>query len=120
MTVYRGSYGQWAWIAHRVAGAAIFLFLLVHIADTALIGWGPNLYNKFVAFYRHPVFRIGEAFLAAAVLFHALNGVRIMTIDFWEGGSAAQKKLLYVVATLFLAILLPGLYVMLTPLLKGG
>src|ERR1019366_5102909 len=39
---YRGREGQWAWILHRVTGVGIFIYLLVHIVDTALLGWGPT------------------------------------------------------------------------------
>ena len=57
---YRGRAGQWAWILHRVTGVGVLLFLLVHIVDTAFIGWGPELYNKAMAVYRLSVFRVGE------------------------------------------------------------
>ncbi|MDO8683009.1 MAG: succinate dehydrogenase, cytochrome b556 subunit [Armatimonadota bacterium] len=117
MTVYRGAEGMWAWALHRIAGVAVFLFLLVHIADTSLIGWGPKYYNMFVKWYSLPLFRGAEIMLAAAVLFHALNGVRIMIIDFWEGGTAIQRPLFYAVVGVFLAVFTPGAYIMLRPLL---
>jgi len=52
-TLYKGNpEGQWAWIAHRVTGVAIILFLFAHIVDTAVIGWGPEAYNRVVAVYQ--------------------------------------------------------------------
>jgi len=47
-TVYRGGTGQWSWALHRITGVAVFLFLLAHIVDTALVGFGPDLYNRVV------------------------------------------------------------------------
>ena len=47
-TVYRGGTGQWSWAFHRITGVAVFLFLLAHIVDTALVGFGPDLYNRVV------------------------------------------------------------------------
>jgi len=115
---YRGGPGHWSWILHRVTGVGVFLFLLVHIVDTALIGWGPGLYNKAMALYRHPVFRVGEVLLAGAVLYHALNGVRIIIIDFWPEATVIHKRLFYAVGALFALLYIPTAIVMLDFLLK--
>lgn len=85
----------------------VFVFLLAHIVDTALIGWGPKAYNAAIALYRRPVFRVGEVVLAGAVLYHALNGVRIVIIDFWPGATIAHRKLFYGVVVIFTVIYLP-------------
>jgi len=111
---------MWAWALHRAAGVAVLLFLMVHIADTSLIGWGPKYYNVFVRWYRHPVFRVAEALLAAALLYHALNGLRIMAIDFWEAGTDKHRKLLYAVVVVFFLLFIPGAYVMISPLFRSG
>ena len=110
---YRGRAGQWAWILHRVTGVGVLLFLLVHIVDTAFIGWGPELYNKAMALYRMPIFRIGEVFLAGSVLFHALNGVRIIIIDFWPETTAAHRKWVYGVGVVFAVLFIPTAIIML-------
>jgi succinate dehydrogenase / fumarate reductase cytochrome b subunit len=104
---YRGKAGQWSWLLHRLTGLGVLLFLLVHIIDTALIGWGPNVYNAAMSLYRLPVFRVGEVILAGAVLYHALNGIRICIIDFWPAATVVHKKLVYGVAALFAAIYIP-------------
>lgn len=41
-TLYRGQYGMWSWVAHRITGVAIFFFLLVHVLDTALVRVSPR------------------------------------------------------------------------------
>ncbi|PYV16347.1 MAG: succinate dehydrogenase, cytochrome b556 subunit [Acidobacteria bacterium] len=104
---YRGRAGMWAWILHRLTGVGVFVFLLAHIVDTALIGWGPKVYNEAVALYRHPISRVGEAVLAGAVLFHALNGVRIIILDFWPQTMTAEKKLFAGVVGLFAVVYIP-------------
>ncbi len=104
---YRGGAGQWSWILHRLTGVGVFVFLLAHIVDTAVIGWGPKAYDKVIALYRLPAFRVGEVLLAGAVLYHALNGIRIIIIDFWPGATAMQRKLSYAVAAVFLIVYIP-------------
>ena len=76
MTRYRGGVGQWSWMLHRVTGVGVLIFLCLHILDTSLVILGPEHYNRIIALYRHPLCRLSEVGLFAAVLFHALNGVR--------------------------------------------
>ncbi len=110
---YKGGAGQWAWILHRLTGVGVLVFLLVHIVDTAFLGWGPELYNKAMAFYRMPVFRVGEVFLAGSVLFHALNGVRIIIIDFWPEATVSHRRWVYAVGIAFAVLFVPAAIVML-------
>jgi succinate dehydrogenase / fumarate reductase cytochrome b subunit len=82
-SVYRGHEGQWSWIMHRVTGVAIILFLFAHVIDTAVVGWGPEAYNRVIKVYENPLVRVLELGLVAAVLFHAINGTKILLIDFF-------------------------------------
>lgn len=116
MTVYRGGVGQWSWVLHRITGVGVLLFLCLHILDTFLIILGPAHYNAIIAIYRLPAFRVMEVGLFACVLFHALNGVRIIVIDFWEDLTRFHRQLFYVELTGFILIMLPVAYVMLRPL----
>jgi len=110
---YRGGVGQWAWILHRLTGLGVFIFLLAHIVDTAMIGWGPKVYNSAMALYRRPVFRVGEVLLAGAVLYHALNGIRIVIIDFWPEATLLERKLFYTVVVIFTVVYIPAAFYML-------
>ena len=115
---YRGGEGQWSWILHRFTGVGVFVFLLAHIVDTAMIGWGPAAYNKMIGLYRKPYFRLGEVLLAGAVLYHALNGIRIIIIDFWPGATMVHRKLFYAVLASFAAVYIPTAIYMLDWLVK--
>ncbi|MFE6776098.1 succinate dehydrogenase, cytochrome b556 subunit [Streptomyces sp. NPDC057702] len=94
-TLYRGREGMWSWVAHRVTGVTIFFFLLVHVLDTALVRVSPEAYDDTIAIYKNPVVNLMEYGLAAAVLFHALNGLRLIAVDFWSKGPRYQKQMLW-------------------------
>jgi len=100
-SLYRGAVGQWVWVAHRISGVAIFLFLFVHILDTAIIRISPAAYNQVIGMYHAPIMAIGEAALVAAVTFHALNGIRIILIDRWSRGAEFQQPMLYILLAIF-------------------
>ncbi len=116
--LYRGREGQWSWLAHRVTGVAIILFLFAHVVDTALVGWGPDAYNKVVSVYHNPFIRLLELGLVAAVIFHALNGVRIMIIDFWPKASDFNRQLIYGTVGLFVAGMIPITYLIVKPIVE--
>ncbi|MPV51120.1 succinate dehydrogenase, cytochrome b556 subunit [Pseudactinotalea sp. HY158] len=104
-TLYRGHEGMWSWVAHRVTGMLIFLFLLVHVLDTALVRVDPELYNAVIGHYKTPIMGLGEAGLVAAILFHAFNGIRIILVDYWDKGAKYQKVLFWIVIALFVVFM---------------
>ncbi|BBZ66115.1 MAG: succinate dehydrogenase, cytochrome b556 subunit [Mycolicibacterium insubricum] len=108
-TLYRGDAGMWAWVLHRITGATIFFFLIVHVLDTAMVRVSPEVYNEVVGSYKTPLVGLMEIGLVAAVLFHAFNGVRIILIDFWSEGPRHQRKMLAAVAVIWLLVMVPAL-----------
>ncbi|HEY8486927.1 MAG TPA: succinate dehydrogenase, cytochrome b556 subunit [Limnochordales bacterium] len=114
--MYRGGTGMLASALHRISGLGILLFLVLHIADTALVLAGPEWYNRFVEFYRAPAIRYLEVLLAAAVLYHGLNGLRIIIMDFWPSATRFQAALFWAVAVAFVVLFVPAAYLMLRPL----
>ncbi|WP_261566602.1 succinate dehydrogenase, cytochrome b556 subunit [Frankia gtarii] len=112
-TLYRGREGMWSWVAHRITGVLVFFFLFAHVLDTALVRVSPSSYNEVIEVYKSPIVNLLEVGLVAAVLFHALNGIRIILIDFWESGPKYQKQMLYIEIVLFVVLLVPAAYRML-------
>lgn len=88
-------------------------FLLLHIADTYLVGLGPQYYNELVFLYHLPPFRVLEILLIGAVLFHAVNGLRVILLDFWSKAINYQKQLLWISIVLFFILFLPAAVAML-------
>jgi succinate dehydrogenase cytochrome b556 subunit len=93
--IYRGDLGQYAWILHRVAGAGILFFLLVHILDIMLIGFGREVYDEAVEVYANAFLIPMEIALVGAVFYHTLNGLRIILINFSKWGLDRQKMLFW-------------------------
>jgi len=106
-TLYKGSPGQWSWIAHRITGVAVILFLFAHVIDTAVIGWGPTAYNRVVSVYENWVVRLLELGLVAAVLYHAINGMKIIVIDFWPSTTRHYKAMSLVSTGIFVLAMIP-------------
>jgi succinate dehydrogenase / fumarate reductase cytochrome b subunit len=104
-TVYRGREGMWSWVLHRITGVAIYFFLLVHILDTSLVRVSPEAYNAVINTYKTPIMGLGEIALVAAIGLHALNGLRIILIDFTGFGTRHQKAMFWVAIGLWIVLL---------------
>jgi len=96
-TQYRGKVGMWSWVLHRISGVGIFFFLLVHVLDTALVRVSPEAYNIVIESYKTPVVGLAELGLVGAILFHGLNGLRVIAIDFWSKGTKHQSAMFWIV-----------------------
>ncbi|AZM48268.1 MULTISPECIES: succinate dehydrogenase, cytochrome b556 subunit [unclassified Streptomyces] len=109
-TLYRGREGMWSWVAHRVTGVLIFFFLFVHVLDTSLVRVSPEAYDDVVATYKTPIVSLLEYGLVAAVLFHALNGLRVIAVDFWSKGPRLQKPMLWIVVGIWAVLMAGAIY----------
>ena len=109
-SLYRGREGMWSWVAHRVTGVLIFFFLFAHVLDTALVRVSPDDYDRIIDTYKTPVVNLMEVGLTGAVLYHALNGLRVTAIDFWAKGTKYQKQMMWAVLGLFIVIMVSAVY----------
>jgi succinate dehydrogenase / fumarate reductase cytochrome b subunit len=112
-TIYRGGQGMWTWVLHRITGVAVFFFLLVHVLDTALVRVSPQAYDLVIASYKTPIVNLLEVGLVGAVLYHALNGLRVILIDFWAKGPRYQRQMTWAIAAVWIVLMVPGAFFML-------
>jgi succinate dehydrogenase / fumarate reductase cytochrome b subunit len=72
---------MWAHVFHRVSGVALVLYLSMHIWVVHHIQKGQAAYDELMHTLGAFPFRVGEAFLLAAILFHSINGMRLVVMD---------------------------------------
>ena len=111
-SLYRGREGMWSWVAHRITGVLTFFFLFAHVLDTALVRVSPESYDKVIDTYKNPFVNLAEIGLVGAVLFHALNGLRIIAVDFWVKGTRYQRQMLWAIVLVWVVVMVPGAFFM--------
>jgi succinate dehydrogenase / fumarate reductase cytochrome b subunit len=111
--LYRGDLGMWSWVAHRITGVLTFFFLFAHVLDTALVRVSPNAYDRVISLYKNPLVNLMELGLVGAVLYHALNGLRVMLVDFWSKGPKVQRVMLWTIIAIWVVVMIPSAYFML-------
>lgn len=117
-TVYRGRSGQWAFVAHRITGFLVFFFLLLHIVDVSLIAW-PRVYDEVHELYGNVLLRLFEVGLLGALVFHSLNGLRIVMIDFFPGSIRNERRVLSGVVALTALLTAAGGWIIMKPFVEG-
>ena len=96
------SIGTFAFLANRIAGVALALYLVTHITLLGTAARNRSGFDGLMQKLHSPFWLTLEMFLILAVVFHAANGIRLILIDagvqprkqkqmFWwaVGGTAA-------------------------------
>jgi succinate dehydrogenase / fumarate reductase cytochrome b subunit len=117
---YRGREGQWSWLIHRVAGVGILIFLALHVFDIWLMGQGEETFNDLLFLYTWPPFKVMEVFLIFGVLFHAVNGLRIIIVDFVPGATRYHKRLFWIEVAVVAIVMIPATIATLGSLFEGS
>ncbi|MHB9146367.1 MAG: succinate dehydrogenase, cytochrome b556 subunit [Symbiobacteriia bacterium] len=100
--------GMWAWLLHRITGLGISLFLLLHIWEiTSVSRGGGTAFDLRMAGLRNPLAAAGEFILFLAVVYHGINGVRVLLFDVGIG-VRRQKPLFWGVLGISALIIVLG------------
>ncbi len=93
---YTKDRGSVAWILHRVTGLGLTAYIYVHIYALTSLTHGAKAFDDEMKLFQTPVFHFLEWALFSLVVYHSLNGVRIVLVD-WADGARYHKKILAVV-----------------------
>jgi succinate dehydrogenase / fumarate reductase cytochrome b subunit len=104
-----------AWAFHRISGVGIFAFVVLHVVDIYLVGGNPELYDEVLVFYASLPGRVLETVLGAALLYHALNGLRIIIIDLWPAMTVYHRQLWWASWIIFIGVGVPGALIIMRP-----
>ena len=77
--------GWWAWFLQRLTGVALVGYLFLHILVISTVQAGQDAFDSVLIVLQKPFFVVLDLFLIAAVVYHALNGVRILLFDLGIG-----------------------------------
>jgi len=79
--IWAGNYKleRYLYILHRVTGLGILLFLLIHLTMTTVFRiQGQGVWEATMSILHNPWFKFGEYLVVVALIYHALNGLRLI------------------------------------------
>ena len=80
ITVHRHHPEMWAFVANRITALVLLGYLYLHLVVLSLLARGPSSWDAFLSLARRPAFIVVDLVLFLAVLWHALNGVRVAAV----------------------------------------
>lgn len=88
--LWPGNYrlGMWIWLGQRLSGLGLAAYVFMHlfvISYSMAGGPGGQSFTDVMRFMQAPFFIVLEIILMAAVVYHALNGIRILLFDLGIG-----------------------------------
>jgi len=96
--------GNFSYWLHRITGIGLSIYLLMHIFVLSSALSGAESFNTRMGLVQSPFFAVMEIFLVAGVFLHMLNGLRITVSDFF-GWSRAHKSIFWIIAVIFIALM---------------
>jgi succinate dehydrogenase / fumarate reductase, cytochrome b subunit len=101
---YAGMLGFWI---QRLTGIGLLVYLFLHVHTIHLLR-DPTEFDKAIAQFRAPLFKLGEIGLLGAVILHALNGIRITMVDLGYGLTKQRSVFWWFAVGVGLVIFLAG------------
>jgi len=89
----RGAGGVWAWLFQRVTAVFLLYGMAVHLISTHILAIGKLDFGNIADRLGSNFFVVTDVLLLAAVLYHALNGARMVVLDYWLAGRTGRLTL---------------------------
>ena len=70
------------YLAHRISGVVLAVYLFVHLYTLSAVLRGAESFDAVMEAFENPVVRLLELLLVVGVLFHTLNGIRLIILHF--------------------------------------
>jgi len=115
---YRGGSPMLVWILHRISGLGIIIFVTLHMLAGLLIQqYGGTLAVTINTLYESIYFQV---FIYFCVIFHTLNGLRIIIMDIWPKLLEYQREVIWLEWLIFVPTYGLVIFVMISNAIKGG
>jgi succinate dehydrogenase / fumarate reductase cytochrome b subunit len=93
------SVGIKVWVLHRITGVGLLLYLLAHIAtmSTAMFLGEEAFKRSFDILFKTPIFIFFDVLVLAALIIHALNGMRLIIMEMGYFIVKQKQKILLII-----------------------
>jgi succinate dehydrogenase cytochrome b556 subunit len=102
--------GMWLWLAQRISAAVLLFGLLTHLIATHILSIGELSYDNIAERLQSGFFITVDILLLAASIFHALNGTRMVLLDYFFKELTRRRILDLVLLVFGLAAFVYGLW----------
>ena len=90
-TLDRSRGGMWPWLGQRVTAVLVIVTIMVHLVLTHYIAIGRLSFDNIGARLAGGVVLVNDIVLLVAVVYHALNGLRMVVLDWGLASSGGRR-----------------------------
>jgi len=111
VSAHRG--GMWAWLLQRITAVLLIVCLVIHLIFTHILSIGDISYDTVGERVAHGAFTALDIILLMAGIYHALNGLRMVLMDYWftsRKRAVTLNAALWVIGLAFLGYGIWGLW----------
>ena len=112
------STGFLGFLLRRITGVALVLYLGMHMWVIGSALGGPASFDQRLAMVQGPVFTFLEIMLLAAVIYHAIDGIRLLIVHYFKV-TEYRKSLFYAALGTTILIFIAGAIPMLIFMLES-
>ncbi len=111
--------GMWAWLLQRITGLVIaaYLFLHIFVVSSSVFSSDRSTFDTLLGTLESPFFIVVDLLLLAVVLYHAMNGIRVLLFDVGIG-VRSQKQIFWGIILVSVILEAAAVY-LLAPLVSG-
>jgi len=95
--------GMWVWVLHRLTALFIIIYGFIHLLEVMVSHFGSDVFDVFWGLGYTWWIQTLDLLLMAAILFHSMNGLRIILLDL---GIGARKYKLGFAAAMLVGLIL--------------
>ncbi len=85
--------GAWPWLGQRVTAVLVLVTIGVHLLLTHYVALGQLSFDNIGERLGTTAVLVNDVVLLVAVVFHALNGVRMVALDYAFGSAGSRRAL---------------------------
>jgi len=109
---------MWSWILHRISGLGMIVFVTLHVVAsffTQQMGsdWAITINTIYESVYF-------QLFIVFTVLYHGLNGIRIIVLDIWPKMLRYQREMIWLQWLIFFPVYGLTVFIMIQRLIEGS
>jgi len=102
--------GMWAWLFQRVTAVLLLVGLATHLIATHIFAIGELSYDDIAGRLASSSMTAVDIVLLGAAIYHALNGFRMVVLDYWFSGRGQRTALAVVLWVGGVVVFIYGLW----------
>jgi len=103
--------GMWAWVGHRLTGIILVVYVFMHLSFLSTASVNDKSFANLMETTAQPAFVFADFLLVCAVIYHAMNGFRVILFDMGIG-IRKQKLVFWIMMAISAVIVAVAFYVL--------